>query len=412
MTRTVATLIEVEFDEQIRFSARVAELRRGRGLSQRDLATQVHRSESWVSQVERGVQPVERLSVLQQLADALGVSVRQLRPDAAAPSVDTGPRNDLNGLRTILTGHPALPALFTTRRRPRHVDVSHLERTVEQVWQLAHASRFVDLTTVLADFLPQIEEAVRVADDEVRPGIHRLRARTYQAVAAAFARQGEADAAWLAADRAITAAEQSGHPLDVIAGHFRMAHAFIGLQRHDQAEQVAEAAVGVLSPRVQHQKPPPEELSLYGALHLVLAVVTAREGNRAAARQHIAEARAAAERLGVDRNDFNTEFGPTNVSLHAVSVAVDLGDAGEALDLASAVDPSGLSPERQARFLIDVAQAHTQRRHVGEATQALLTAEQHSAEMVQGHPRARETIRELVQLSGRRAPAELVNLAE
>lgn len=61
--------------------------------------------------------------------------------------------------------------------------------------------------------------------------------------------------------------------------------------------------------------------------------------------------------------------------LHAVAVATDLGDAGEALDVARGIDASGLSPERQARLLVDVARAHGQRRHTGEATKALLDAE-------------------------------------
>ena len=54
--------------------------------------------------------------------------------------------------------------------------------------------------------------------------------------------------------------------------------------------------------------------------------------------------------------------GPTNVALHAVSVAVELGDAGHALDLARGVASGDLSPERQARYLIDVAQAQANRR--------------------------------------------------
>jgi DNA-binding XRE family transcriptional regulator len=65
---------------------RVAAYRRQRDISQRDMAAAVGRSESWVSQVERNVQPVERLSVLQGLARALGVTVRDLRPDLREPS--------------------------------------------------------------------------------------------------------------------------------------------------------------------------------------------------------------------------------------------------------------------------------------------------------------------------------------
>jgi hypothetical protein len=45
-------------------------------------------------------------------------------------------------------------------------------------------------------------------------------------------------------------------------------------------------------------------------------------------RDAIAQSRATAARLGEDRNDYETEFAPTNVELRALAVAVDLGDAG------------------------------------------------------------------------------------
>ena len=90
---------------------------------------------------------------------------------------------------------------------------------------------------------------------------------------------------------------------------------------------------------------------------------------------------------------------PTNVDLHAIAVAADLGDAGEALDIAAHVDASGLSPERQFRMCIDVARAHAQRRHTGDALQALLKAEEHAPEQMYtrpgtaAHPRSAGTSR-------------------
>ncbi|MEV7739353.1 hypothetical protein AB0O75_46260 [Streptomyces sp. NPDC088921] len=116
--------------------------------------------------------------------------------------------------------------------------------------------------------------------------------------------------------------------------------------------------------------------------------------------------------MGEDRNDFDTEFGPTNVEIHAVSTAVELGDAGLALEVAQHVDTSGLSSERQARFLLDVARAHAQRRHVGEATAALLEAEALTPEQIHDHHLAREVIRDLIQLSERRVPESLRGLAD
>jgi hypothetical protein len=200
-----------------------------------------------------------------------------------------------------------------------------------------------------------------------------LRARAYQAASAAFARQDEPDAAWVAADRAIMAAEQSGEPLAVIAGHFRLAHAFIRLRHYDQAEHVATTAIEALTPIAARDDASSKVLPPLRAMHLVQAVICGHESNRGRARSHLAEATRVASAF--DRNDYDTEFGPTNVQLHAVAVAVELGDAGEALDAAARVDASGLSPERQVRLLIDVARAHAQRHHTGEAIAALVDAE-------------------------------------
>ncbi|MBK3647744.1 helix-turn-helix domain-containing protein [Streptomyces sp. MBT33] len=398
------------------FGQRIKELRREAGMSQSDLAAAMGRSESWVSQVERGVQPVERLSVLQALADALKVSVREVRPEAApaeeAEPEERTPSNDLDGLRVALTGHPALSSLFEQPPAGPTPSLADFRRSVEEAWTLTHASSYAALSDHLARLLPSIEAAVRHAPAGERAELHALRAKAYQAAASSFTRQDQADAAWIAADRALQAAELAGQPLEVVASLFRMAHAFMRQQHMEQAEQAASSAVAVLDPRAAELACPPEELSLVGAMNLVLAVINAREGNRARTHEHIDRAREIAARLGEDRNDFDTEFGPTNVEIHAMSTAVELGDAGLALEVAQRVDASGLSPERQARFLLDVARAHAQRRHVGEATAALLEAEALAPEQIHDHHLAREVMRDLIQLSGTRVPEALRDLAE
>ncbi|MGZ4619463.1 MAG: hypothetical protein ACXV3F_12260 [Frankiaceae bacterium] len=93
----------------------------------------------------------------------------------------------------------------------------------------------------------------------------------------------------------------------------------------------------------------------------------------------------AAARLDGDRNDYHTEFGPTNVALHEVAVAVELGRAGEALRLAREIDAGSLSAERRGRFLMDVARAHAQRRQADEAVKTLEEAEALTPEQVGTH---------------------------
>lgn len=389
---------------------RVADLRRRRGMAQKDLAAEIGRSESWVSQVERDVLPVERMSVLRALAEALGATVGELRPDATAAPVDAAGTDELAQLRLALTGHPALAVLLGSARVEQH-DLADLAARVDQAWRLTDASEFSALAELLPTVLAQLERAARQTSGAPRIQAAALLTRAYQATSAAFARQGEADAAWVAADRAARWAEEAGDPLAAVAGSFRMGHAFLTLRRPEQAERVTADAIAALAPLVVQSTCPLPALSLYGAMHLLLAVVAAREGDRVRSRDAITEARRIAARVGSGRNDYDTEFGPTNVELHAVAIAVDLGDAGEAIDLAAGIDAGSLSPERQARLLIDLARAYTQRRHSDQAVATLLAAEEIAPQQVLSHSLVRAVIRDLLSLTGRRATTELVELA-
>ena len=59
--------------------ARIARARRRRGLSQSVLAGLVGRSESWLSQVERGKRGVDSYAVLTRMAEVLRVEVEGKR---------------------------------------------------------------------------------------------------------------------------------------------------------------------------------------------------------------------------------------------------------------------------------------------------------------------------------------------
>ncbi|MFI0741408.1 helix-turn-helix domain-containing protein [Streptomyces sp. NPDC021100] len=407
--------------ERRTFGARVAALRARRGLTQKELAARLGRTTSWLSQVERGIQPVNRLDVLHRLADGLGVSVAELRPDAPPPAEPVeGPLGDdpLNRARLLLSGHPALGALLPrppASPSPGDPPLAGVREDVERVWSLAHGDRYAELGAALNSLLPSLERLARTAGKRERAMAYGLLARTYQALSAAFTRRNEADAAWVAADRSIAAAEMSGHVLDVFAGTYRLAHACLRFRRYEQAEHVARAAVDALGGSGEsggEAAPAPEELSLLGSFHLVLALVHARRGDRPAARRETERARSVARRLDGDRNDFNLEFGPTNVEIQAVAVAVELGDAGEALDTGARVDASALSAERRARLALELGRAHAQLRHVTDAVECFLAAEHLAPEMVRGHETARSAIRDLTLVAGRSAPPGLRELAE
>jgi hypothetical protein len=101
----------------------------------------------------------------------------------------------------------------------------------------------------------------------------------------------------------------------------------------------------------------------------------------------------------MDGNHRWTAFGPTNVAIHRVSVAVELGDAPAALVAAEGLDlenlPAGLR-SRRAQVHLDLAWAHAQRRRDAEALIALLEVERTAPQAAHRNVVARDTIRQLL----------------
>lgn len=390
--------------ERAPLGERIAYYRRRRGLSQVKLAGLLGRSESWVSQVERGVRPVDRVSVLSEVASALNVPVSELTPESLASVEEQEDHPAVAALRQLLIDYTVF---LLPSREDRLPPVVMLEDDLEQVWAHVHASRYTDLVTLLPRVITDAETLTRAGDPDAASRSRQLTAEAYQAAGAMLAKLSETDLAWLAGDRAVRTANHADAHLLAVAGIVRIGHAFLMGGRSDDARRVAFAGLQAIEDETGEEsvEAPPERLSLFGSLQLIAAVAATRQSQVEAARDHLSRAEWAASQLGEDRNDFHTEFGPTNVAVHAVSITVESGDAGEALRRAARIDPEQLSAERRARFLIDVARAHGQRRQVDEAVHALREAEKLAPEQVHSHELVREMVRDLLR-AGRREPGK------
>ena len=96
-------------------------------------------------------------------------------------------------------------------------------------------------------------------------------------------------------------------------------------------------------------------------------------------------------------------FGPTNVALHRVSTAVELGRTADALDLVEqvAIDESP-AVERRLTYHLDAARSYARKNNDVAAVHMLQRIHRESPEELRYSSPVRETLR---QLMGRAKPA-------
>jgi transcriptional regulator with XRE-family HTH domain len=394
---------------------RIAIYRRRRGLSQVALANLIGRSEAWVSQVERGIRHVDRLSIIIRLAQVLRVTVEDLtgQPFSLAPNGGAEYRA-IPALRAALTDYEVIPATLGTLTRDEGPvrDLTHLQRNADQANRLYQAAHYEEAGLLLSRLIGEAQRATR----EPPGGNHRaafaVLAQIYHITAKTLTKVDQTELAWIAAERSLPAVEHAESPLLMAASAYHLGHVFLRAGQLDQTVGVTMAAAQALEHGLAAATP--QHLSAWGALQLTAVVAVARQDDRVAVRQLLGEARTTADRLGQDRNDFWTAFGPTNVALHEVSIAVELGDAGEVVRKGEALDPARFPPGllgRRSQVLIDLARGYTQQRKDAAAVNMLLEAERIAPEAVKYQVIVKEMLRELLRREHRASTPQLRPLA-
>jgi hypothetical protein len=151
-------------------------------------------------------------------------------------------------------------------------------------------------------------------------------------------------------------------------------------------------------------------------LHLRSAIVAARaaktegEGRGRQAWDHLAAARGVADLVGADRDDYGLAFGPSNVTQHEVSVAVELEDGASAVRLGRAARLGPAVPAiRRGHHYIDLARGYLMEGNTAGALRCLQTARRIAPQQVRHHPMVRETALAIAVQT--RGSAELASFA-
>lgn len=306
------------------------------------------------------------------------------------------------------------------RSNGRHRGDQALQAAVDEVMLLSLGPRHDILEGQLPGLIGRVEfEAMQ------RPRSQSLSALSdvYAVAAWTLIKADAPGAARVAADRALRAGEEADDLLRVAAATRCLAEVHMRAGDHGIATRTAVIAAVTLDATNFEPDAGPTRLgvaeatarrratmSLRGAALLSAAAAAARGGEAHEARVLLRAAAACAQKLGADCYEMATVFGPTNVAIHEVAIAVELGNARQALHHTDDVNLDrvpALLAERKARYLLDVARAHTALADHAAATAALLQAEQHSADEVHHHRITRSLLPALLAHSGsdRRAQA-------
>lgn len=353
---------------------RVRYHRRRTGRSQVVLAGLCGITDRYLSLIENG-RAEPSLGVLDALAAELGVPITALLGDRNGPGAPAAPASVSAAVAQALMGHG----------RPRSavpVTPTVLRDRVEEAWRMWQQgeARFTWAAAELPGLVAETEHAVRAhrtAAPTARREILRASADLYGLLRSYCRRSGRLDLSILAADRAVRAAEDADDPIRMAAAQWNLSHVLLSQpDAAPEAAAVAEDALVLLA----NQPEDSEQQALTGALHLVQGIAAAQQRRWWAAREHVDVALVLAERIG-DGNVHRTVFGPTNASLHRLSIEMLAGQSSDALRVADRTSIEALpSRERRFTFQLDVARCYDLRRDDAAVLVHLLALEELSEE--------------------------------
>jgi transcriptional regulator with XRE-family HTH domain len=373
-------------------------LRSERGLSQAELAELAGVSADVVRKLEQGVRQSARVTSLTRLGQAMGVSMSEL--------LDKRPRFDrladavsLLAVRDALLTPSALPGIDPGEDTGEATPAAELDAAVRAAWALYWSGEFGRLAAVLPGLIGETRVTARLAGPEGAAAL----AQAYQLAACLFVHMGYEDLATIGAERGVTAAAQGNDELRWATLQGTYSWALLAAGRLDESEQHAVRVAGRIEPSMSSATP--EHLTAWGALLLSALAPAAAAGHEAEAGEYISLARAGAARLDVDRHDYQTNFGPTQVAMQATHAYTVLRHPRRALAAARDVRREDLRPISWGRYLLDVAQSQFDARREEAALASLQTAHGVSPEWFRHQSPARSIVAELIERRRRLTPA-------
>jgi tetratricopeptide (TPR) repeat protein len=360
-----------------------------------------------VKAFEQGRRSLDRPPVVLQFAKALDCHPTEITGGPYMPVA-----SDIEGQAAVASVAAVRHALLRHGRPARPsdleaaaVDLLELRRRVGEANAHRQAAALSKSGAVLPALLRDLQVACEVLNGDTRREAFGLLASAYECAMQYLYKLGHTSDATLATERVLWAAQTSEDPLRILAAQWYDAGEFLCIGDHDEAGAIIDGALTELGGLREGR---PEVVSLRGVFHLKAALNSARSADPESTERHWKKAKQAAEELGEDRNDFQLQFGPTNVAIWGVSLPVEMGKGRLAVDRAVKVRlPKKFAPERHSHHYIDVGRAHFYNGQREEALGAFLKAERLAPQATRMHAGVRETVGTMIRTQKR---SELVEM--
>ena len=320
----------------------VRRLRQDAGLTQVKLATAAGVSVDVIRKAEQGRQ-TPSLSTLHKIASALDSEISAL---LSKPSTLPQP-TDHSGVLAMRRAVTGIDDLLDEDSDTPPASPGQARSAVTYAWGAYWAGRY----EYLGETLPGVLLAVRAADD---PTLADLAAQLYQVTACTLVHLAQPDAAHLALREAMRLAALGTDPLRAAALRGSLAWVLLTQGRFEESRKLALSTARSIEPE---QLPDLPRMSLWGSLLLSGATAAGRLGERGPAADLLEEARQVAVHTRY-RNDYETAFGPDQVTMQTVDVDVVTEHYTSALNTARRLPRSTQLPlAAHSRHLADRALA-------------------------------------------------------
>ncbi|HEY9388330.1 MAG TPA: helix-turn-helix transcriptional regulator [Mycobacteriales bacterium] len=373
--------------------ARVRAVRKAKGLTLEAVAGLAGISRSALWAYETGDRDLHRMNTIDALAEALSVSRAWLLGQPDSPDTAAGSAAYAHAERIRLALVRCELGTGTVEPRPLALCVEQADRAHD-----THlAGDVIGAARIVPDVLTDLHTWATTGTEEEQLAASRAFVIACAAACSTAKWLGFLDLSWTAAVLGRQAAARTDDPVHVGLADFYASHA---LAPYADALANTLAAVGRLQPHVGDNL---SAMQVYGMLHQMAAFGAAVVGRTDDVAAHLGEAEDLARRTG-DRTDFGLFFGPTNLGIWRVSIAVEQGEGGRAAEIARKIDIRPMpSAGRHANFYMDLGRGFAQEHRDEQALNAFLTAERFSPERTARNPLVRSATEQIINRATRSA---------